>query len=131
MESKRMRDFIFGLTFGLLATHELDAMRWHEWRVLPMTRFFPDEIGMMVFILAHVPLFAWASHMCWSGEGTKRLVARRVFAGFCIVHVGLHWLFRNDPAYEFTGWLSNGLILGAGLFGALFLALTMQGKSRV
>lgn len=125
-----MRDLIFGLTFGLLATHELDAMRWHEWRVLPMTRFFPDEIGMMVFVLAHVPLFAWLVHVCWTQQANKRLFARRLFAGFCIVHVGLHWLFRNDPAYEFTGLLSNGLILGAGLAGALFLFMTMQEKSR-
>jgi hypothetical protein len=126
-----MRDLIFSLMFGLLATHELDAMRWHEWRVLPLTRFFPDDIGMMVFILAHVPLFAWLAHVCWAHDEKKRLLARLIFAGFCIVHVGLHWLFRNDPAYEFTGWLSNGLILGAGLAGALYLALSMQEKSRI
>jgi hypothetical protein len=125
-----MRDLVFSLTFGLLATHELDAMRWHEWRVLPVTRFFPDDIGMMVFVLAHVPLFSWLAHVCWAQVASKRLLARRIFAGFCIVHVGLHWLFRNDPAYEFTGWLSNGLILGAGLAGALFLFMTLQEKSR-
>jgi hypothetical protein len=130
MGAKQMRNLVFGLAFGLLATHELDAVRWHEWRVLPMTRFFPDDIGMMVFILAHVPLFAWLAHVCWSREDAKRLFARRIFAGFCIVHVGLHWLFRNDPTYEFTGWLSNGLILGAGLAGALFLFLSWRDSQK-
>jgi hypothetical protein len=118
----------FGLAFGLLTTHELDAMRCHEWRVLPLTRYFPDDIGMTIFVLAHVPLFAWLAHMCWAQQVDTRLFARRLFAGFCIVHIGLHWLFRNDPVYEFSGWLSNGLIIGAGVAGALFLLLTLQEK---
>jgi hypothetical protein len=46
------------------------------------------------------------------------------FAGFCLVHVGIHWLLRNDPANAFSGWLSNGLILGAGICGALYLVIT-------
>ena len=36
---------------GTLFTHELDAMLNHEWRVLPLTSWLSDEIGMIVFVL--------------------------------------------------------------------------------
>jgi hypothetical protein len=124
----RIRNFAFALTFGLLSTHELDAVRWAEWRVLPITRFFPENIAMVVFVLAHVPLFGWLSLLCWSENLTQRMKTQRMFAGFCCVHVGLHWLYRNDLNYEFTGWLSNGLIGGAGLTGAVFLMMSWQNK---
>ena len=43
---------------GTLITHELDAMPNHEWQVLPLTSWMPNEIGMIVFVLIHIPLFA-------------------------------------------------------------------------
>jgi hypothetical protein len=122
----KLSDRVFALTFGLLATHELDAVRCFEWRVLPITRFMPENIGLTVFILAHIPLFAWLANTCWSSNLADRVTLRRLVAGFSCVHVGLHWLFRNDPNYVFVGWLSNGLIGGAGLAGAVFLLLSWQ-----
>jgi hypothetical protein len=123
---KKLHDYLFMITFGLLASHELDAVRCAEWRVLPMTRFLPDDIGMSVFIIAHVPMFAWLSECCWSEDIRRRVKARRIFAGFSCLHVLLHWLFRNDSKYAFSGWLSNGLIIGAGVFGALFLLISRR-----
>jgi hypothetical protein len=122
----KWRDAMFVSSFGLLATHELDAVRCFEWRVLPITRFLPEELGMILFILVHIPLFGWLANICWHADGATQLKARRIFAGFCVVHVGLHWLFRNDPNYLFSGWLSNGLIGGAGIFAVLFIWLTWQ-----
>jgi hypothetical protein len=124
----KVRDLVFALTFGLLLTHELDAVRCFEWRILPITSWMPENIGMAVFIFAHVPLFAWLAGVCWNANQARQLLARQLFCGFAILHVGLHWLFRNDPAYAFQGWLSNGLIIGAGIVGAIFLLLTAQPK---
>jgi hypothetical protein len=124
----RLRGYIFAACFGLLATHELDAVRCFEWRVLPITRWMPEPIAMTTFILAHIPLFAWLARVCWAGDAAKHHLARQLLCGFAVIHVGLHWLFRNDPNYFFQGWLSNGLIGGAGLAGALFLALAWQDK---
>jgi hypothetical protein len=126
----KFRDLTFAAAFGLLATHELDAVRCAEWRVLPLTRYFHEDIGMSIFILAHIPLLAWLSAVCWSGEVQGQGKARQLFAAFCCVHVGLHWLFRNDPNYAFTGWLSSGLIGGAGLAGGLFLFLSWQQRKQ-
>ena len=128
MRIDKIRDTIFATAFGFLTTHELDAVRHVEWRILPPLRWMPDEIGMTVFIVAHVPLFVWLVSACWGQNLQSRQKVRSLFAGFCCVHVGLHWLLRNDPSYLFQGWLSNGLIGGAGFAGALFLFMTYRGK---
>jgi hypothetical protein len=39
-------------------------------------------------------------------------------------NVGLHWLFRKHPAYEFNNPSSWGLILLTGALGAAYLATT-------
>jgi hypothetical protein len=89
-------DFLYWMTVATLLTHELDAIRRHEWRVLPLIRFLPDRIGEEVFVWLHIPLFLT---VLWSsGDATFRLG----LAAFAVVHVGLHWLLRRHPACEFN-----------------------------
>ncbi len=110
----------FWLMAGTLATHELDAIKRHEWRVLPITSFLPDDVGERVFVWLHVPLFAvvfWVA-----GEGPDSGAAL-LLSGFAIGHVGLHWLFRKHPKYEFNNPRSWTLILLPGALGAVHLGL--------
>ncbi len=44
---------------------------------------------------------------------------------FAVVHVGLHWLYRRHPAYEFNNPSSWALIVLAGLFGAAYVAAVL------
>jgi uncharacterized membrane protein YedE/YeeE len=116
---------IYVLMLALLFTHEIDAAFRHEWRVLPITSFLPDELGRETFIWAHVPLFAG---ILLASDNER---VRIILAAFCVIHVGLHWLFRNHPAYEFNNASSWGLILGAGMFGFAFLfAAWLQNRRR-
>lgn len=109
------------LTLAFLFTHEIDAAFWHEWRVLPLTSFLSDDVGREVFVWLHVPLF-FAILACGDREGLRTGVA-----AFAMVHVGLHWLFRNHPAYEFNNPSSWLLILAAGFFGAAYLVTSRKG----
>lgn len=118
-----MLETVFTLSLTLIVTHEIDAVARHEWRVLPLTAFLPEKTGFAVFVLAHVPLI-WL--VLWGGyhadAGTAAL-SRLLIAGFCVVHVGLHILYRKHPAYAFDNPLSQSLIWGAGLAGAAYLGL--------
>jgi hypothetical protein len=127
----KWRDLAFIAAFGMLTTHELDAVRCGEWRILPGLSLLSDGVGMTIFILAHIPLFGWLASVCWSSNPDVRALARQAFCGFCIIHIGLHWIFRLDPDYAFSGLLSNGLIGGAGLFGVLFLLMTSRGSLKL
>ena len=113
-----MLDILYGTLLAAFFTHELDAVKRHEWRVLPFTSFLPDHIGEQVFIWVHVPLFA--AILLFSGsEPTSG--SRIAIAIFAIVHVWLHWVFRNHPKYEFNNTSSWGLILLTGLLGSAYL----------
>lgn len=112
-------DALYLAMLAALLTHELDAVKRHEWRVLPLTSFLPERWGEQIFIWIHVPLI-WAI-LAWSGVPGFRLG----LSLFAVVHVGLHWLYRRHPAYEFNNPSSWALILLAGVFGAAYVAAVL------
>lgn len=61
-----MYDVLYYAMIGAFFSHELDAVKRHEWRVLPLLRSLPERMGEQVFIWLHVPLFAL---LLWGGEG--------------------------------------------------------------
>lgn len=92
-----------------------------EWRVLPLASLLDPEVGRIVFVVLHVPLFALVL-----GGLTSRLpehAAQLHFwvSSFLVVHAGLHLAFARHPANEFEGVLSNTLTFGAAVFGAVHL----------
>lgn len=114
---------IFALGLALLFTHELDAVRAREWRLFPVLRAMPEETGRAVFIAAHVPLFAIIFWMAGHASNPARFWFEAGVDAFLTVHVGLHWMFRRHPLYDFHGVLSRLWIVGAGAVGLLHLAL--------
>jgi len=110
--------------FGFMVTHELDAVKRHEWRVLPLTSFLPDEIGERVFIWAHVPLLTAILYLGGTDPTSLTAIGMSVFS---IVHIGLHWAFRKHAKYEFNNPGSWLLICGSGVFGALHLIVLQMG----
>lgn len=114
---------MFHLGLALLVTHELDAVRAREWRVLPGLRSLPDARGRTAFILVHVPLFAVLFWFVAHPDAAVRVWAQAAVDLFLIVHVGLHRTFTSHPEYDFHGPVSRGLIIGAGLAGVAHLVL--------
>jgi len=122
----RVKDFVFFFGLGVLFTHELDAMPNHEWRVLPLVRLLPEEMGMNVFVVAHVPLFAFLIALVASPNSRIRTVTKLVVSGFLVLHGFLHTLFASHPKYEFSSFLSDSLILGAAVPGGAYIALEIR-----
>ena len=118
-----MKDIVFYVGLGTLLTHELDAMPNHEWRVLPLIRELPDDMGMMVFVAAHVPLFAALIALVASLKPRTRALSRSGVCIFLIVHGLLHVLFIAHPDYEFASLMSQTLIFGGSILGAAYLAM--------
>lgn len=117
-----MLEFAYFLMLALFITHELDAVKRHEWRVLPLTSLLPDRVGEQVFIWAHVPLFALLFH--FGGLYPQSPVALGI-STFSIIHILLHIGFRNHPKYEFNNTSSWTIILATGFFGALHLFIAL------
>ena len=114
---------VFSLGLSLLLVHELDAVRAHEWRLLPILRRMPDPVGRDVFVLVHVPLTALLIWFALYPQGIVRLRFQVATDLFFLLHIGLHQAFRSHPHYDFRSLLSRGLILGAGAAGAVHLVI--------
>ncbi|MBC8162057.1 MAG: hypothetical protein H7Z42_12645 [Roseiflexaceae bacterium] len=112
----------FFVALGFLLTHEMDAVRRHEWQVFPLlSRLRDDERGYTLFTALHVPLYVL---LLW-GIFTNGTTINRFFVTgldiFCIVHVLLHLLLIKHPRYQFNNWFSWTLIVGAGIAGGIDL----------
>jgi len=115
--------FIIAVAF--IFTHELDAVRRHEWRIMPVLNRLSEEVGFQVFVLAHIPLFGllvWALLLPRDETTNAFQIAISVF---CIFHVLLHKLFENHPANEFNTPLSQFLIWGGGIAGTGHILLVL------
>lgn len=117
-----MVELTYFLMISFLLPHEMDAALRKEWRALPLTSFLPETAGRAVFLLAHVPLilaFFW-----FDGFLANRRFAM-ILSLFAVIHVGLHWIYRHHPYYEFNNAVSVLLIWGAGVCGLLHLLLVL------
>ena len=116
-----MLDFLLIASFSLMIAHELDAIDKKEWRIFPGTNLLPDDLGYKVFTILHVPLVGFLIWALFLAAPETTQIARSVFAGFSIAHIGAHYLYRNHKEYRFNNLFSNALIWGSGLFGAAYL----------
>lgn len=126
-----MKNIIFYLGMGAIFTYELDAMSNHEWRVLPLTSWLPDEHGMAVFLLIHIPLFAVLIALVASTNTTIRIRSQIGISIFLVIHGLLHLLFIGSTHYEFSSIGSNTLIFASALLGLLYLILEYAGKHKI
>lgn len=115
--------FAFFVAFSFILTHELDAVRQHEWRIFPGLSSLSDQRGYVVFTALHVPLFALMLAGIFTGGINNQVVVGLDI--FFIIHILLHVLATRHPKNEFHSPLSWTLILGAGGAGAIDLLLRL------
>ncbi len=112
----------FFIAFGFLLTHEMDAVRRHEWKVFPLlSQISDDERGYMLFTAIHIPLYVF---LLWGISADSTILNQSFVRGldiFCIIHILLHLFFIKHPYYQFNNWYSWILIFGAGLAGGIDL----------
>ena len=125
---QRMKNIIFYIGMSTLFSHELDALINHEWRLLPLIGWLSDEYGEITFIFIHIPLFAILIALVASTNDKIRIRSRFGTSVFLVIHGLLHVLFMGHASYEFSSTLSNVLIFGGAIFGAVFLLLNFMDK---
>jgi uncharacterized integral membrane protein len=125
-----MKNLLFYLVFATILTHELDAMTQSEWRLLFILRNLPEQTASLAFVVLHVPLIVALLWLTNSESEVVKNLSRIVFAGFLVIHSGLHKLLENSPNYTFNSSLSLGLIYGGGLLGLLYLILVFVFRLR-
>ena len=123
-----MKNLWFLLGLGFISTHELDAVRQHEWRLLYILRDLPEALAANVFVAVHVPLFVvlvWLTH---HARPIWRNGSRLALMSFLIIHVGLHLRLSSHALYTFHSPLSKMLIFGGGVCGLLYQLAMLQAR---
>ncbi|MEY4593729.1 MAG: hypothetical protein RIQ47_139 [Bacteroidota bacterium] len=110
--------FYAGLS--LLVMHEMDAIRCREWRIFPGLSSLSEKSGMIVFLLAHLPLFYFIFWRLSHGQDIEAFI--RGFSIFMLVHLGLHVVYLKHKNNEFKDRISWSIIIGSGIRGLLELA---------
>ena len=109
------------LAVALFFLHEMDAVRCREWRIFPILEHLEDRTAMLWFFWLHVPLFALLVWGVASAYGAGASLFSLLFAGFCILHGLVHWLYERHPRNEFRNPLSRAIIWSCAGAGALAL----------
>jgi hypothetical protein len=123
-----MKNTFFYLGMGTMFTHELDAIPNHEWRVLPLISWLPDEYGMIVFLIIHIPLFATLIALAANANDKIRVPGKLGISIFLVIHGILHASFMGHASYEFASALSNIIIFSGALLGIVYLILEYMEK---
>ncbi len=127
-----MKNLLHYLGLGAIATHELDAVTQHEWRLLYVLRAMPEELARQAFVAVHVPLFAVLIWLTSHPKQRIREFSRAALAAFLVIHVGLHMRLSGHALYTFHEPLSVAIIWGAGLCGLGYLiAHFFHSKDRI
>jgi hypothetical protein len=112
----------FYSALSCMLAHEMDAIRNREWKLFWFVKDLPEQQGYLIFTALHVPLYVLLLWAMFANQALTQSVIMG-FNLFCIVHIGLHVLFRKHPDYLFHSWFSWALIIGAGVAGAIDLII--------
>jgi hypothetical protein len=113
-------NLLFNLGLALFFSHELDAVRQREWRLLFVLRHMPEHTAARAFIAIHVPFFLILL-VATETSSELRFWSRAAISAFLVVHAGLHWSLRDRTECDFNSGLSRGLIYGAAFVGVLHI----------
>jgi len=125
-ERSPVLDLLFLLGLSFLFGHEIDAVTHHEWRLLPILNLFDDEVGYVIFVLAHVPLFTGLVWAVTHQSVRIRFNAQVSTDIVLILHAVLHWSLSGHELYTFHTHLSEFLIFSGGLVGLIHLILMIR-----
>ena len=110
-------------SLSLLLTHEMDAVRQSEWRILfPFSLISDDSTAFQIFTAAHIPLYIGLLHVLASKHSSAHTTATALSI-FAIGHAGVHAFFRYKQWGDFSSTFSKMLIHGAALLSVADLAL--------
>jgi hypothetical protein len=112
----------FYLALCFILTHEMDAVRLKEWRMLPFLSRLNENTGYVVFTALHVPLYLLLLLGLFRDmdDGINRALVVGLDS-FLVIHIFLHILLMRHDFNQFKSLFSWVLILGAGIFGLLDL----------
>lgn len=109
---------IFALELALLFTHEMDAVRAREWKMVFKSNAVQEAKAYRVFLLLHIPLYAAVLFLLLSPHARTGFY---IVDTFLIAHMFVHLIFRKHPANGLNSAVSKGIINLSGVLALIHL----------
>ena len=118
-------DLIFYTGFALFLTHQLDAIRCHEWRLLPGLSHLDDDTASRLLILSHIPVLVLLFWLISHPEETVQFWFQSSMDVLFVGHLGKHLFWKSHEKNEFTGIVSKTIIRMIALAGLAHFILLL------
>ncbi len=118
--------FFFYVGLSFIFTHELDAVKMKEWKMVPILSILKEQTGYYIFIALHIPLFIllfWGLYGSYPNEVNTTLIFWLDIS--FIVHFFLHLGFLRHKNNLFKSAFSWILITGTGICAILDLTINL------
>lgn len=124
-----MTNLIFYFGLSLLFTHELDAIKRHEWRIFPGLSNLKEALSYRLFVALHIPLFFLLLWLLCHPNESVRFWFQFGIDSFLIIHLVLHHVFKSNSKNEFTEPFSKIIIHLMALIGLIHIILLLISKN--
>ncbi len=109
---------IFALNLSLLFIHEMEAIRYKEWKMFIILKDMEENKAYTVFLLLHIPLYVSYLLLLMSSFFN---VAYYIADIFLIAHLLIHICFRNHKDNRFNNTISMSIITLMGILSTIHL----------
>ncbi len=109
---------IFSLNLALLSVHEMEAIRYQEWKMFLILKDMEDKKAYMMFLLLHIPLYTILILLLYS---TYYMLAVYIVDVFLIAHLILHLCFTKHVNNKLSNKLSMSIIAVMGILSVIHL----------
>jgi len=109
-----------------MLTHQYDAVRCHEWRMIPPLSTMEDGLAQRVFIITHFPMLVLIFLILTQPDGGLKYNYQLITDIIMTGHIGKHIFLNSHEKNEFKDSVSKTIIFFVSAFALLHLLILLN-----
>lgn len=113
---------LFAINLSLLFVHEMEAIRFQEWKMFIVLKGMEDKRAYLIFLLLHIPLYTL---IIWLLLSPFFKLGFYITDIFLMAHLILHLCFLQHKCNKLNNVLSMSIITLMGMLSTLHFIGTL------
>ncbi|MGX9757296.1 DUF6713 family protein [Clostridioides difficile] len=113
---------LFAINLSLLFVHEMEAIRFQEWKMFIVLKGMEDKRAYLIFLLLHIPLYTL---IIWLLLSPFFKLGFYITDIFLMAHLILHLCFLQHKSNKLNNALSMSIIVLMGTLSTLHFIGTL------
>lgn len=119
-------DILFYIALSLFFTHQVDAIRCKEWRILPGLSSLKENFAEKLFIAIHIPVFILIFILISIPSPDVKYYFQITIDVMISGHIGKHIILSKNKENLFNDNLSKMIILFSSVFAFIHLCIILS-----